>query len=125
MDIKIDTKPNFIIWEPLYDTLDEKLTAALRNNWIELAEKGYHNVVLNLQYCMTSEEKAIEALIELHEIVYSSKHSLVCVDLQPSLLKNIKNAGAELTLNIAPTMQEAIDIISMEILERELFDEEA
>ncbi|MBS1782406.1 MAG: hypothetical protein JSS78_05020 [Bacteroidetes bacterium] len=125
MEFKIDTKPNFILWKPLYGTLDEKLTAMLRNKWKEMAESSFHNLVLDLQLCLASEEKAIVELVEFHDAVYSSKHSLVCVEIQPSLLKNIKNAGAELTLNIAPTMQEAIDIISMEILERELFDEEA
>ncbi|MBS1588053.1 MAG: hypothetical protein JST52_00420 [Bacteroidetes bacterium] len=125
MEFKIDTKPNFILWKPLYDTLDEKLTATLRDKWKEMAENNYHNLVLDFQLCLTSEEKAIEELIEFHKAVYSSKHSLVCIDLQSSLLKNIKIAGAELILNIAPTQQEAVDIISMEILERELFDEEA
>jgi hypothetical protein len=60
----------------------------------------------------------------LHEDFYNNNQSLVFTGLQEDIAKELRTNHEELIINITPTIPEAIDIINMEVLERELFNEE-
>jgi hypothetical protein len=60
----------------------------------------------------------------MHENSYSNSRSLVFTGLQSQVMQVIKDEELDESINIAPKMIEAVDIISMEILERDLFSEE-
>jgi hypothetical protein len=60
----------------------------------------------------------------MHEDSYSNSRSLVFTGIQSEVMKAMKEEELDLSLNIAPKMIEAVDIISMEILERDLLGEE-
>jgi len=61
----------------------------------------------------------------LHEACYNEDQSLVFTGIQPAVLGAMQQKEIDLAVNIAPTEVEAVDIISMEILERDLFNEDA
>lgn len=124
MEFKIDTKTNYTNIAPVSNRLDANLTAALRQKWNELRQMGSCNVIVDLHNCLQADNASLEALAALHDEFYSNRSSLVFTNLQDDVMRQLK-AGDELPINIAPTMVEAIDIISMEILERDLFDEES
>ena len=125
MEFKIDTKPSYTIITPVSERLSANLTDALRQKWEELTESGSENLAIDLQNCSDVEESAYEALVKMHEDWYSNGQSLVFTNLQPGLSKALKEQGLTDVVNIAPTMAEAADIISMEVLERDLFKEES
>jgi hypothetical protein len=60
----------------------------------------------------------------LHEEVYTAEQSIVFTQPHAEVMRSIKEKELDLVVNIAPTMKEAIDIVSMENLERDLFNEE-
>lgn len=123
MNFKIDTTKNQSIIAPDYHTLDDKLTDALQMQIKQLQEEGHLNIIVNLENVTTSESEARNQLLGLHEMVYALEGSLVFTGLHDSLLKAIKKDQLHINLNITPTMIEAKDIINMETLERELFNE--
>jgi len=125
MQFKIDTKPTFTVITPLNSNIDANMTAALRQKWKALTESGSGNAIIDLSCCTSADESAFAQLRELHEEVYGNNQSIVFTNLQPPVWKVVKHEEADILLNIAPTMQEAVDVVSMEILERELFDEES
>ena len=92
---------------------------------VQLAETGPGNALIDLSACQSADEAAFEAMANWHENAYSEGRSLVFTGLQPAVLDAVKEAELEGAINIAPTEIEGIDIISMEIIERELFDEES
>jgi hypothetical protein len=63
-------------------------------------------------------------MVHLHEESYSVDQSLVFTGLNAKLIKELKKDETDLLINVAPSMVEAIDIISMEVLERDLLSEE-
>ena len=109
MEFKIDTKDTFTTIIPLEKNLSAKMTGDLLDKCEEMRQRGSNNFVIDLQHCSEMEPEAIDGLVALHE------------DCIMSLLKSNES---DLLLNIAPKMEEAIDIISMEILERDLLSEE-
>ena len=124
MEFKIDTKDTFTIIVPINDRLDANLTGELKHKCAELAQNGVNNYIINLEKCTATDSSAIDGLVELHEECYANERSLVFTELNKQGVAVLKEHEADLLINLAPTMKEAIDIISMEILERDLFREE-
>jgi anti-anti-sigma regulatory factor len=124
MEFKIDTKPTYVQITPVYNHIDANLTAALRQKCNELTESGSQNIIIDLHNCLGADDISLNELPELHENFYASNRSLVFTNLSASLASIFKERELETMLNIAPTLAEAVDIISMEILERDLFGEE-
>lgn len=125
MEFKIDTKPSYAVITPVSNTLDANLTAAIRQKWNELAENGQGNVIIDLNNCVETDETAADGLTGLHEEIYSANHSIVFTNPQPGIMAFFKSKELDLLINLAPTMNEAVDIVSMEMLERDLFNEES
>jgi anti-anti-sigma regulatory factor len=124
MEFKIDTKPTYIVITPVSNHLDANLAAALRQKCNELTENGSYNYIIDLHNCLDADSKSFHFLTEFHEDCYSNNTSLVFTNIQDEVMSELRKDETHTAINIAPTMQEAIDIVSMEILERDLFDEE-
>lgn len=125
MEFKIDTKDAYTLISPLSDQLDDNLAAALGEQCTLLAENGSQNFIINFEHVKTSVCQALGTLLTLHEQCYENERSLVFTGVGEELLQQLKHEQLHLSLNITPTLQEAIDIVSMEILERDLFNEES
>ena len=125
MEFKIDTKPSYVILTPVSSSLDANLTDAIRQKWETLAESGSSNLILDMQNCTVADETAYDDLLSLHEFGYENGRSFVITGLQNEVAQSMKEKELHHTLNIAPTIIEAVDIVSMEILERDLFNEES
>ncbi len=121
MEFKIDTKSTYTNIAPPTGPLDAIMTDAIRQKWYELIDDGCQNLILDLHNITNATQEGIEDLLELHEDNYSNNRSLAITGLTGAAAQDLKNAGE---LNITPTLIEAVDIINMEVLERELFSEE-
>jgi len=124
MEFKIDTKDTFTIIMPLEDKISANLTGALIEKWEETRQSGSKNFIIDFQHSAQIEENVVDDLIAWHEKSYAMESSLVFTGINKPVLATLKKDEKDLLLNIAPRMDEAIDIISMEILERDLFGEE-
>ncbi len=124
MEFKIDTKDTFTIITPLLHKIDANLTGALGEKCSQIRQSGSANIIVDLQNCSEIEHSAVPELVNLHEESYGSEQSLVFTQVNEKVIAVLKEDETDLLINIAPRLDEAIDIISMEILERDLFNEE-
>jgi anti-anti-sigma regulatory factor len=124
MEFKIDTKPSFTVIAPANDTLSAKMADALQQKCTELRQSGSNNFIIDLGNCLQLESGAVEQLLQLHEESYNMGQSLVLTNTNNQLMNAIVDVDEDMILNVAPRMEEAVDIVSMEILERDLFNEE-
>ncbi len=124
MDFKIDTRDTFSVVTPVCDEITVNLADELRTTIDKMRQRGSHNFIIDLGECGTIAGDAVEALVDLHEECYSMGNSLVFTAVRSKAMSVLKETETDLLLNVAPKMVEAIDIISMEILERDLFSEE-
>lgn len=85
---------------------------------------GTSAFVLNVAKVIHIHNDGIQALIDLHNHLYSVGNSLVIAAPAEILHNKLKMEQAHLMLNICPTLVEAVDIVSMEMLERDLMKEE-
>ena len=124
MDFKIDTRDTFSVVTPVCDEITANLADEMRTTIDKMRQRGSHNFIIDLGECGTIAPDAVEALVDLHEECYSMGNSLVFTAVRSKAMSVLKETETDMLLNLAPKMVEAIDIISMEILERDLFSEE-
>ncbi len=124
MEFKIDTKDTFTVIMPVSDTISANLAGGLIKKWEETRQSGSKNFIIDLQSCSDADIKAVKYLVELHQKSYELDSSLVYTGISKKVMDALKTDETDLLINIAPHMNEAIDIISMEILERDLMSEE-
>ena len=124
MKFKIDTKDTFSTIRPENGPIDAILTGELNEMCGNMRQSGSHNFIIDFQNCDAMEPGAVNELIAMHEESYAEEQSLVFTGINDAVMAELKKNEADLLLNIAPKMIEAIDIISMEILERDLLGEE-
>jgi anti-anti-sigma regulatory factor len=124
MEFKIDTKDTFCTIMPVADRISAKLTGALNRKCIELRQSGSKNFIIDLQQCPAIDHAAMDDLAAIHEESYGQNESLVYTGISKEVMDALKEEGTDLLINIAPTLNEAMDIISMELIERDLLSEE-
>lgn len=123
MDFKIDTKPTYTVITPETGELGVNMAEVIRQKVGEATETGSHNFVINLQHVTSMNMASGNVLLELHNDIYNNGGSLVFTTLEEGVIQTMKKGQYHLSLNLTPTLIEAIDIISMEVLERDLLGE--
>jgi anti-anti-sigma factor len=124
MQVKIDTRANFhaiTIKEP---ALAANMTEELDESLLPLLHNDVKNIVLNLSDIENIDNAAAESLIKTQQAFYEQNASFVVWGLSNSVERSLDDFGLLQTLNAAPTEAEAIDILQMEEIERELLSDE-
>ena len=124
MEFKIDTKDTFTVITPIVGKISANLTGEIGEKCTQTRQSGSNTLIVDLQHCIEIDKAAVRELVKMHEDSYSQDRSLVFTQVAEKVMAVIKEDETDLLINIAPRMEEAIDIISMEILERDLFAEE-
>lgn len=128
MKFKIDTNPSYTRILPEDGPVNATMAALLTQKCQEIQNDGPRNLIVDFSQLPDNAASDAEALFaawaQLHEMQYEKGHSLILTGFQPLLLAQIKRAELHHMLNITPTLIEAIDMVNMEMLERDLFNEE-
>lgn len=123
MEINIEHKPTYTIINLTGDLLNLTAAESLKSEIAALKEQGMLTFIVNLKNVEQMDMEAGNVLMELHEATYDAEGSLVFAELKDDVHQMMKKGQLHLSLNLCPTMIEAIDIISMELLERDLLNE--
>jgi len=123
MEFKIDTKSTYTLITPETEVLSANLADELRQKVAEIEQTGSHNFLIDLQHCSSMDLAAVPLLQELNQHIYSKEASIVFAAPQENVLQVMKQAQLHLSINLTPSIIEAVDIISMEVLERDLLNE--
>ncbi len=83
-----------------------------------------NNIILDLSHLKEPDNALFPAFRKLARDISAQEMTLVIVARDPALMSHIRKEALNQLLNICPTVQEAIDIISMDMLERDLLKEE-
>lgn len=124
MEFKIDTRDTYTLLTPAAAHLDANMAAVLQEKLHDLADEGQTAFVVDLANASSADSAAYEVFVSQHEEAYEAGHSLVFTGVVDGLLQQMKQQQVHLTLNLTPTLEEAVDIVNMEALERELLEGE-
>ena len=117
MNIKIDTKEKFTIITPELSHLSAILSEEFNKILMDYSTKTPPHLILNVKHIETLEEKEALAIIHTQASFYEQNASFVICEIQKPLVKLFEDSP-----NVTPTESEAMDIVQMEEIERELLD---
>jgi len=123
MEFVTETKPTYTIIYVDAAILTPALGEELRLKTEELKAAGTLSLIVNLKKLPDMETAAGNVLMEIHNYIYENEGSLVFAESSDNVLQKLKKEQFHLSLNLSPTMAEAVDILSMELLERDLLKE--
>jgi anti-anti-sigma regulatory factor len=123
MRFKIDTKEKIVIFRPEIQVLDANLSEEFVRLIRELPELGGRNLILDMALVESADEAGIQAILTVYGQQYDSNRSCAITNVNNTLTAALNN-DSDYELNITPTLSEAIDMVMMESLERDLLDEE-
>ncbi|WP_142683476.1 STAS domain-containing protein [Chitinophaga polysaccharea] len=121
MKFKIDTKEKIVIFCPEEAVLDANLAEQFTAAVTALPELEGRNLILDMTLVQKMDTTGVEAILTVYQRRYDNNLSCAVTGLNNTLTATLKSAGGDM-LNLAPTMAEAIDLVMMEELERELLD---
>jgi hypothetical protein len=124
MTFKIDAKEQFTVITPQSSLLNAQWAAELAEQCQNLVQNGSCNFIIDMSLCTSVQADFLKPLMVLSAQHYEDGRSFVMVQPPAEMLNILKEEDAIDSLNYAPTSIEAIDIVSMEILERDLFNGE-
>ena len=125
MKFKIDTREKFHVITLQETALAANMTAELENRILPFLQNDVKNLLLSLKDIENIDNAAAECLVKLQQRFYENDASFVICELQSQVEKGLDENGILELINLTPTQSEAIDIIQMEGIEREMLDEEA
>jgi len=124
MNVKIDTKEKFSVITPIEVKLTAIMTEELTKMLLPFQQKEIPHIVLNMQAVEELEEMAGVNLANLQQNFYENDCSFVICHFSPAVEALLDKVELLEVMNVTPTESEAWDIVQMEQIERELFDDE-
>jgi len=123
MELKIDTKEKFhaitLPGPSISATMTEELTGCL----LPYLQNDVKNVVLILKDIESIDNAAAETLHRIQQQFYANNVSFVICELQKQVLQFLDQHSLLEIMNVTPTESEAWDIVQMEEIEREFFND--
>lgn len=124
MNFSIEQRDNVAILTSKVEKLDALQAPDLKGQLVLLAKSGTINIVLDLSESRYCDSSGLSAVLVGKRLCSDAGGSFVLCGLQPSVEKLISIAQLDRVLNIVPTVKEAVDMVYMEVQEREIGKED-
>ena len=121
--VKIDTKEKFHVINIQEPSLTANMTEELQRTFDACTQNGVKNLILNLENVSEMELEAALKLCNMQQNSYENNHSFVFCSLQKDVEKWLDSQELLEVINVTPTESEAMDILQMEEIEREMFND--
>ena len=124
MQVKTNTKERFHVITVTDPALTADMAAELSDLLLAYLQNDVKNLILNLKELQSLDEIAAERLVNLQQNFYEKNSSFVVCELQKPVEDFLDSVNLLEVMNTTPTESEAMDIVQMEEIERDLLTEE-
>jgi anti-anti-sigma factor len=124
MEVKTDTKEKFHVIRVITPVFSANMAAELNQQLSQHLKANIKNLVVNFSEINSVEEEAAEILVRTQQKFYESGASFVICELNPELEDYLDQKQLLELMNVTPTESEAMDIVQMEEIERELLGDD-
>jgi anti-anti-sigma factor len=123
MNVKIDTKEKFTVIKPQEPQLSANMTEELSSLLLPYLQKDIPHIILKMTDVQSIDKESADKLANLQQLFYENDKSFVICELSNAVEELLEKEELFDIMNITPTESEAWDILQMEEIERELFNE--
>ena len=120
MNFTIEDKGRYTLVTSNVDKLDTTCAPELKSELVYLNKTGVRNVLFDLTNTRYCDSSGLSALLVANRLCKSVNGSLVVCGLQDPVQKLVQISQLESVLSITPTIAEAVDLLYMEEIEKDV-----
>jgi len=120
MNFTIEDKGRYTLVTSNVDKLDTTCAPELKSELVYLNKTGVRNVLIDLSNTRYCDSSGLRALLVANRLCKSVNGSLVVCGLQDPVQKLVQISQLETVLSITPTTAEAVDLLYMEEIEKDI-----
>jgi len=124
MNFEIDKKDNYAVVRVKVDKLDSQISPSLKSELVVLNADEFNNIVIDLSDTRYCDSSGLSAILVANRLCKNSGGVFVLCGLQRSVAKLISISQLDTILNITPTLDEAVDLLAITSIEKDLGTEE-
>src|ERR1700749_673968 len=120
MKFTVDKHEKYILIKLNESKLNSSITPQLKSELIVINTEGQRNIILDLSMVKFADSSGLSSLLVGHRLCKNAAGSFILSGLNDAVSRLIAISQLESVLTIVPTSEEAIDLIFMEEIEKEL-----
>lgn len=124
MNFEIEKKDGYAIVKVKVEKLDSQISPTLKSELVVLNSDEFSNIIIDLSDSRYCDSSGLSAILVANRLCKNSGGSFVLCGLQRSVSKLISISQLDTILNITPTLDEAVDFLALESVEKDLGKEE-
>ncbi len=120
MNFTIDSKDKYTLVTANVDKLDTTCAPELKSELVYLNKTGVRNIIINMGRTRYCDSSGLSSLLVANRLCKGVNGSLVICALQEPVMKLVQISQLESVLSITPTETEAIDLLYMEEMAKDV-----
>ena len=120
MKFTVDKHEKYVLIKLNESKLNSLISPQLKSELILMNTDGQRNIILDLSMVKFADSSGLSSLLVGHRICKNAEGSFILTGLSDSVARLISISQLENVLSIVKTPEEAIDLIFMEEIEKEL-----
>ena len=120
MKFTVDKHEKYILIKLNESKLNSLVTPQLKSELILINTEGQRNIILDLSQVKFADSSGLSSLLVGHRLCKNATGSFILCGLNEAVSRLITISQLDNVLTIVPTCEEAIDLIFMEEIEKEL-----
>lgn len=120
MNFEVDKKDNYALVKVKVEKLDSHVSPGLKSELVVLNADEFKNLIVDLTDTRYCDSSGLSAILVANRLCKNSNGTFILTGLQRSVSKLISISQLDTILNITPTIEEAVDFLTMEEVERDL-----
>jgi len=111
MNFKTEKKDNYTLVTILAEKVDTNIAPDLKSEFVMIASKGEKNMLLDFSKCRYIDSSGLSAILVANRLCKNAGGILVLTGLQQAVERLIIISQLDNVLNIAYTMEKAVEMI--------------
>lgn len=120
MKYSADKQEKYTIFTVGEENLNALVAPVLKSELVILSNEGVRNLILDLSGVHFVDSSGLSAILTANRLWSEGKSFLIAGTLHPSVRRLFEISRLDTVLTIIPTLDEAVDYVFMEEIEREL-----
>ncbi len=124
MKYSVDKQEKYTVFTLMEDNLNSLVAPKVKSEFVILSQEGVKNLILDLTHVKFVDSSGLSAILTANRI-WKNGGSFILTGIEhPSVQKLIEISRLDTVLTIINTIQESIDFVFMDEIEREINKEE-
>lgn len=124
MKYSADKQEKYTVFTLMEKNLNSLVAPKVKSEFVILSQEGVKNLILDLSNVEFVDSSGLSAILTANRIWKAVGSFILTGIVHPNVIKLIEISRLDSVLSIIPTVQESIDYVFMEEIERELNEEE-